>query len=108
MNPQNTNNNNIQDRFLASVLCCYYYRPVKLYYNWHHVINLICLLLLRFARRVCERDTHAPPFFTYYSFPSTGTKELAAVELTDGSKKLSDGGWGCAALSMLAMETVIV
>ena len=49
-----------------------------------------------------------PPFFTYYSFPSAGTKELAAVELTDGSKKLSDGGGDCAALSMLVIETVRV
>jgi hypothetical protein len=42
-----------------------------------------------------------------YSAASTGTKELA-VELAEGSKKLSDGGWGCAALSMLVMETLIV
>jgi hypothetical protein len=53
-----------------------------------------------FAGRVCiRRPTHS----TY----ATGTKELP-VELVEGSIKSSDGGWDCAALSMLVMETVIV
>jgi hypothetical protein len=42
-----------------------------------------------------------------YSAASTGTKELP-VELTEGSKKSSDGGCGCTVLSMLVMETLIV
>jgi hypothetical protein len=42
-----------------------------------------------------------------YSAASTGTKELP-VELTEGSKKSSDSGWGCTASSMLVMDTVIV
>ncbi len=47
------------------------------------------------------------------SYPTgSRNKKLAAVEsavkLTDGTRKSSDGSWGCAVLSMLVMETTIV
>jgi hypothetical protein len=50
------------------------------------------------------KSTHTT---TSQSSPSEGTKKLTE-ELTEGSKKLSEGGKGCTVLSISTIETLIV